>query len=932
MADRVGQQLGNYRLVTLLGQGGYAEVYLGKHLRLNQQAAIKMLHTHLNAKEAEHFQQEAETIATLLHPAIVRVFDYDVQDGVPFLVMDYAPNGSLRRRHPAGEVVPLAQIVSYVKQVAEALQYAHEHKVVHRDVKPENMLLGRREELLLSDFGIATVAHSTGSLSAEAAVGTIAYMAPEQIQGHPRPASDQYALGVTVYEWLCGARPFSGSFTELVTQHLWQSPPPLQGRAPTLSPQVEQVVLKALAKDPKGRYATVAAFAAALEQASQEALLPAGAGSPGVLTEAVPPANRSAVPTELAISSGTPQLPTEYTTPEGQATALTPASRHPLAPTESIAAATPVPAEVPLLPTPPSTRQRKGLSRATAGLLIGLAVLVIAGGILGNLSLLAHFGVLGARSGAAPAVVRGGTWMDDLAFDPDSLIPNGGRGLNVSALVDQTLYLPLFYGDAQGVVHPGAATEVPTVQNGGISADATTWTFHLRPHLVWSDGQPYDARDVDFTWRLWRNPSFGAAFPQVVNLISSAEVSADQLSITFHLKQPYAPFLSGWADGYFAPLPVHHFGRVAPDQIQKPPENLNPKVTSGPFLLRESLPGDHYTLVRNPRYYRAGGGLPYLDKVVFRIVNQESILKDLQAGSITSSPYLDVTKVPVYQRLSGYTLVNAPTSANFEALYFNFHNKVLASHLEVRQAMAMAIDHQALIDESRHGFASLSCIDHGSALHPGYEARPPCPVFDQAVANKLLQDNGWLKGPDGVRVKGGQRLEFEYSTIADTSFRLVGEAIIERSLRAIGIKLDIQNYPADTFFSILPGGKASPPTGAVAGRYDIAEFETGWSYDPDDSSLFSCDQFPPKGYNIDFYCNSALDVLYRQEQATLDPDARQQIFKLIHQLYLTEFPFIVLYSPLDFGIVRKGTHNYQPSSIIGETVNIWEWSCDQGKC
>ncbi len=268
MVDRVGQQLGNYRLLRLLERGGFADVYLGEHIHLKSRAALKVLHTHLTGKEAEHFQQEAQTIAMLAHPSIVRVLDYDVQDGVPFLVMDYAPNGSLRRRHPAGEVVPLPLLLSYVKQVADALQYAHEHKVVHRDVKPENMLVGQRQELLLSDFGIATVAHSTASLSAEAAVGTIAYMAPEQIQDQPRPASDQYALGVTVYEWLCGARPFSGSFTALVTQHLWQSPPPLQGRAPAITAEIEQVVLRAMAKDPRQRFPSVVAFAEALEQAS----------------------------------------------------------------------------------------------------------------------------------------------------------------------------------------------------------------------------------------------------------------------------------------------------------------------------------------------------------------------------------------------------------------------------------------------------------------------------------------------------------------------------------------------------------------------------------------------------------------------------------------------------------------------------------------
>src|SRR5947207_1937514 len=143
MADRVGQLLGNYRLVRLLGQGGYAQVYLGQHLRLSQQAAIKVLHAHLTESETGHFQREAETISTLIHPSVIRVFDYDVQDGVPFLVMDYAPNGSLRKRYPRGNPLPLPQVVSYVKQVADALQYAHEQKVIHRDVKPENMLLGR---------------------------------------------------------------------------------------------------------------------------------------------------------------------------------------------------------------------------------------------------------------------------------------------------------------------------------------------------------------------------------------------------------------------------------------------------------------------------------------------------------------------------------------------------------------------------------------------------------------------------------------------------------------------------------------------------------------------------------------------------------------------------------------------------------------------
>src|SRR6266851_4243025 len=442
VADRLGQQFGNYRLVSLLGQGGYAEVYLGQHVRFNQQAAIKILHAHLSGVEAEYFQQEAETIATLAHPSIVRVLDFDVQEGVPFLVIDYAPNGTLRHRYPKGSLVPLPVIVSAVKQVADALQYAHEQKFIHRDVKPENMLVGRRQEVLLSDFGIATIAHSTSSLStsAEGTSGTLAYMAPEQIEGHPRAASDQYALGVVVYEWLCGSRPFEGSVTEVMVQHLSMPPPPLRERISTISPEVEQVVLRALAKEPKERFATVAAFAVALERASQlgpsdaalpplEQPAPGSAVAPSYATVTIP-ANQPAGPTEATPSAELPVgalEPTVYpgawppgdlTTPASQAGDETPPPHQSLEPT---VVATPSAAVLPspLEPTMPIQRRARHLPRISAAMLMGLAVLVVAGGVLGSLSLLAHFGLLGTRSGATtPIVARRGTWTDDFYADP----------------------------------------------------------------------------------------------------------------------------------------------------------------------------------------------------------------------------------------------------------------------------------------------------------------------------------------------------------------------------------------------------------------------------------------------------------------------------------------------------------------------------------
>jgi len=268
--SRIGEQLGHYQLVRLLGTGGFAEVYLGEHVHLHTQVAVKLLHTQIADHDRENFKHEAQTIARLLHPHIVRVLDFGVEGNTPYLVIDYAPNGTLRHHHPRGTPLPLTTIVSYTKQVAEALQYAHDQRLIHRDVKPENMLLGRNQEVLLSDFGIALASQSSQYQSTQSIAGTIAYMAPEQIQAHPRPASDQYSLGIIVYEWLCGQRPFQGSYTEIAVKHSVAPPPPLRHLLPTLPSAVEQVVMIALNKDPHQRFVNVRAFAQALEQASQQ--------------------------------------------------------------------------------------------------------------------------------------------------------------------------------------------------------------------------------------------------------------------------------------------------------------------------------------------------------------------------------------------------------------------------------------------------------------------------------------------------------------------------------------------------------------------------------------------------------------------------------------------------------------------------------------
>ncbi len=281
--NRVGQQFGNYELTKLIDRGGYAEVYLAKHLYIsNRNYAIKILTgTNLQDEHRNDFMKEAQTLSDLrrLSSHIVEIEDFGIQtsgnaaqDGVPYLIMEYAAAGTMRTLYSNGQRVPLDKIVFYMNQVAEALQCAHDQKppIIHRDIKPENMLLRTRDHLLLSDFGIATTGQATSGIitvKEKDIVGTVTYMAPERLSKHTRRASDQYSLAIVAYEWLSGAPPFDGTDKEIISKQLMVQPESLSAKYPHITKEIKSVIFRALEKDPDDRYPTVRQFAQALEQA-----------------------------------------------------------------------------------------------------------------------------------------------------------------------------------------------------------------------------------------------------------------------------------------------------------------------------------------------------------------------------------------------------------------------------------------------------------------------------------------------------------------------------------------------------------------------------------------------------------------------------------------------------------------------------------------
>lgn len=266
----IGQRFGDYKLTEVLGTGGFATVYKGENVHDKKLlAAVKIF----NEQQVDDFVNEIRRTVFLKDAHIINVLDFGIKkpDNIGFIVMDYAPHDSLAQKYPRGTQVELVTVVAYVQQIASALQYAYDKNVIHRDVKPPNLLLDAQDNVLLSDFGIAMgrATSNTYANQATQGIGTLAYMAPEQFRGRAEFASDQYALALIVYEWLCGELPFYGNdYISWSLLHQQEEPPPLCSKVPTLARDVEKVILKALAKDPKARFSRIADFTTELSKAT----------------------------------------------------------------------------------------------------------------------------------------------------------------------------------------------------------------------------------------------------------------------------------------------------------------------------------------------------------------------------------------------------------------------------------------------------------------------------------------------------------------------------------------------------------------------------------------------------------------------------------------------------------------------------------------
>ncbi len=381
-----GLQLNQYRLLRLLGSGGMGEVYLAEDARIDQQVAIKISRSEVSSYPGNStiqdtvrlYQREARALAKLDHPHILPLFSYGEEIvnemTLIYIVMPYRREGSFAnwlQQRDNNDLLPVQGIIHFIKQAADALQYAHDNRIVHQDVKPSNFLLRMNKEhpdlpdLLLADFGIARLNTSTANVS-HSIRGTPTYMAPEQWSGEAIYATDQYALAILVYELFTGHPPFVGRQEQLMYQHFHVEPQPPGTFNLRLSRDIDTVVLKALAKQPENRFPSISAFANALQQATVNL-------DASTIIKTPPLSNSPLQETKTAI-------PSAASSNLDQSTFISPSNA--LNKSTFIANRNNIPsAFVPEVPQHQPASRRQSISTGSAILLVGLAFLLLIGGL-----------------------------------------------------------------------------------------------------------------------------------------------------------------------------------------------------------------------------------------------------------------------------------------------------------------------------------------------------------------------------------------------------------------------------------------------------------------------------------------------------------------------------------------------------------------------
>jgi peptide/nickel transport system substrate-binding protein len=499
--------------------------------------------------------------------------------------------------------------------------------------------------------------------------------------------------------------------------------------------------------------------------------------------------------------------------------------------------------------------------------------------------------------------------------DPDSLSPLVGE---YQVDVDLSMFWAgyLFNYDDQNRLVPELAADEPTLANGGISRDGLTITYHLRKGVTWQDGAPFDASDVVFSWHAVMNPNTNVVTRQGYDVISRID-TPDRYTAVVHLKQRFAPFVNTFLTMGGAAYPVYpkHLLAKYPD-LNRVAYNSAP-VGTGPFIVKEWHRGQTLRMVANPHYWR---GAPKLAEVDYSAIPDENtVLTSMESHAIDlwynapATLYGQASKVPdTHAVLTPFT--------QYSMLGFNTA-RPLVSDAAVRRALAMATDRKRLIDLVSFGVNILNDGDQPKFSWAYDDTLKPIP-FDLEQAKAALDAAGWHPGPDGVRVKNGQRLRLEAATITGSA---VGNRLavqLQSAWKAVGVELTIKQYASSLMLATYAGGGI-----LQTGKFDV-EFSS-WvnGVDPDDSQLVLSTQIPPPSGNNNYrFRNREVDAQEAIALTSYDQAVRKKAYGRVQQILVDQVPFITMWFARRFDVVSNDMKGYKPAHAVTTFWNTWEYS------
>ncbi|HEX5275983.1 MAG TPA: peptide ABC transporter substrate-binding protein [Candidatus Rubrimentiphilum sp.] len=480
-------------------------------------------------------------------------------------------------------------------------------------------------------------------------------------------------------------------------------------------------------------------------------------------------------------------------------------------------------------------------------------------------------------------------------------------------------FLPLVHANPKGdpVATSGLAAEVPTLENGGISKDGLTITYHLRKNIKWTDGVPVTSKDVKWSWQAIMSNSNNIISRHGYDFIKSVD-TPDDYTVVVHLIKKFSPIINTFfadSDQPYPVVPAHILSKYP--NINQIAFNSAPTVSDGPFKFQEWAHGDHITYVANDAFFK---GKPGLAKIVVKIVPDENTMRAmLQTHSLDWMFEASLSNYPQVKNIPGVCLAWVDVNG-YEDVQLNVEKGQTLNDVHVRRAVAYAIDKKRIVDTLTFGQTRIAVEDQPFwmwSFYPNVQTYPP----SIAAARKELTDDGYKpRASDGIMMKNGQPLTLTMVSNNSNVTRRKNSIELQQMLHQAGIIADIKYYPGDVLFA--PVGEGGILQG---GKFDLSL--AGWyaGIDPDDASQFACANMAPKGYNYSRYCNKDMEAAQKIALNNYDRPTRKKAYELIQTYLARDLPEIFLYDQRAMHPISVNFKGFAPNPVT-ESWNAWQWS------